>query len=414
MTSRREFLGAAAAGAIHAAPADKIKMGVIGCGWYGMVDAAAALKTGGAEIVALCDIDSEHLTAAAAEVEKQQSARPKLFKKYEELLETPGLQAVIIGTPPHWHALPFLAALRRNLDIYCEKPLAYDVREGQAMAEAAEKSGRIVQIGFQRRQSEAVRQAADFIRSGGAGRIVQVDVQIHYKAQMLDSTPQPPPASLDWETWCGPGPKMPYTPNRGHKAWRLEKEVGNGHLVDWGIHWMDGARNILGESMPKWVEASGGLYYLKGKINTPDTLSAHFEFAKCPIVWRHRLWGSAEFFPETQNGIFFFGEKQSVFVTDNKWVVMPERKVYEAKGNEAGLRHMENFLECVRTRKPPTCVPADGWRSTATVQLAMISYQTGTRVEWDMATKRIVNNPAAAKLLKREYRAPYKHPYTGA
>ena len=155
--NRRMFLGQAAAAALAfgafpggAAEKDatprKLKLGLIGCGWYGMVDVKAALKAGGVELIALCDVDSEHLAQSAAEVEKLQGTRPLTFKLYPELLATPGLEAVIIATPPQWHALPFLAALEKGLHVYCEKPLAYDVREGRAMAEAAARSGRVVAL----------------------------------------------------------------------------------------------------------------------------------------------------------------------------------------------------------------------------------------------------------------------------
>lgn len=418
-SNRRDFLGGALA--VAASPlargqsADKVKIGVIGCGWYGMVDLQAAFTTGGVECIALSDVDSEHLSAAAAEVEKLQGSRPKTFKHYRELLDTPGLRAVIIATPPHWHALPFLDACARGLDIYCEKPLAYDIREGRAMVNAAKKHSKgIVQIGFQRRQAEAIRQAGKYIRDGNAGRIVQVDVQIHYAAATPDPTPQDPPASLDWDLWCGPAPKLPYSPAIGHKSWRLEAAYGNGHLVDWGIHMMDAARTILGEKTPRIVLAAGGLYEYKGKITTPDTLTAHFEFASCPVVWRHRLWGAAEYTPEVSNGIFFYGEKETVFISDNRWMTIPrakgqERRVFDAK-SDAGPRHMADFLDAVRTRRPPTCLPEDAFLSTATVQLGMIAYRAGGRLTWDAATERITDNPAGAKLLMRPYRAPYRHP----
>lgn len=416
--NRREFLGALGAPLVYGAAADqKLKIGVIGCGWYGGVDANNALKAGGAEIAAICDIDTEHLQTFATEMEQKQGAKPKLFKDYRELLDMPGLEAVIIATPPHWHALPFIAACKKGLHIYEEKPIAYDIREGRAMVDAAKTNPGVVQIGFQRRQSAAYQQAAQFIREGNAGRIVQADVQIHYKADTPDATPQEPPASLDWETWCGPAPKWPYSPAIGHKSWRLAEPYGNGHLVDWGIHPMDATRMILGETMPKWVEAVGGLYQYKGKITTPDTLTAHFEFERCPVVWKHRLWGAAEYSPETGNGVFFYGEKATVFASDNRWVVIPtarggERKTYNVTG-DMGLAHVQNWLESMRARKPASVTPEDGFFSTATVQLAMISYKTGTRVVWDRQKEQIVGNPAAAKLLKREYRAPYKHPYAG-
>jgi predicted dehydrogenase len=422
--TRRHFLGTAAAVAtaawtrsIVAAEDKPLKLGVIGVGWYGMVDAKAALKAGGVEIVAICDVDRSHLEQSAAELEKLQGKRPATFKLYQDMLAAGGLDAVIIGTPPHWHALQLIAALERGLDVYCEKPLAYDIREGRAMVEAAKRHGRILQIGFQRRQSGAFQAVKKFIDSGEAGRIVQVDAQIHYNAGTKDPTPQDPPTELDWDLWCGPGPKIPYSPQVGHLNWRLEKTSGHGHLVDWGIHWIDACRMILGLGMPRKITAAGGLYALAGKITTPDTLSVHFEFDRLPIVWRHRIWGSEEYQSETNNGIFFYGEKATIFATDTSWTVIPrgkgaERQQFQAKTDQA-TAHMADFLDAVRKRRAPACLVDDAFQSTATVQLGMIAYETGSTIVWDPATEQIPDNPAAAALLKREYRAPWKHPYQG-
>jgi predicted dehydrogenase len=426
--SRRRFLGYGAAttaalstswlGPRTATAGEKLRLGVIGCGWYGMVDLNAAFGVGGVECIALCDVDTAHLEESAAAVQEKQGYRPQTFKNYQELLNMPGLQAVIIATPPHWHALPFIAALAKGLDVYCEKPIAYDIREGQAMVEAAERSNQIIQIGFQRRQSRAIAAARDYILNGGLGKIIQVDVQIHYSAKMLDATPQNPPSTLDWDLWCGPAPKLPYSPQIGHKSWRLEKEYGNGHLVDWGIHLIDATRWILNETMPNAVQAAGGIYFHKGFITTPDILTAHFDFATCPVTWRHRLWGAVEYTPDISNGILFYGEKGSLFVTDRRWVVIPreagkEKEIHETD-NDMAVEHMADFLQSVQTRKPPTCSPRDSFHSTATVQLGMIAYAMGEKISWNMAEKKIIGNDKAAKLLKRPYRSSWKHPYVGA
>jgi predicted dehydrogenase len=425
-TNRRGFLGAsAAAGALAlgstaslAEDQRTLRMGVIGVGWYGMVDAKAALKVGGVEIVAVCDVDSEHLKSAADSLEKEQGKRPQTFKSYEELLDMkPALDVVVIATPPHWHALQLIAALDRGLDVYCEKPVSYEVREGRAMVDAVNKSGRIVQVGFQRRQSAALQEAAQFIKNGGIGNLVQVDAQIHYSAGTKDPTPQDPPASLDWDLWCGPGPLIPYSPQVGHKSWRLEKTSGHGHLVDWGIHLIDATRFLLGLGMPTKVTAAGGLYNYAGKITTPDTLSVQFDFDEVPVHWRHRLWGATEYDPAVNNGIFFFGDKGTVFATDRKWTFIPrgekgEREEHEAQA-DMGTLHMADFLDAVRQRRQPHCPIIEGYQSTATVQLAMISYESGTTVHWDDQQEEIPNNPAASALLKREYRHPWKHPFAG-
>jgi predicted dehydrogenase len=422
--NRRDFIGAVAGGTLalngllpraSAAQQTRLRLGLIGCGSYGRNDTKATFKVGNVEMVALCDVDTQHLADTAAEVEKLQGARPRMFKHYEELLETPGLHAVIIATPPHWHALPFLAAVEKNLDIYCEKPLAYDIREAQAMVAAAQKKDIVVQIGFQRRQSPALRQARDYLRQGSLGRVVQVDAQIHYTAGLLDATPQDPPAALDWDLWCGPAPKIRYSPQVGHFAWRLEKTTGHGHLVDWGIHLIDATRWILGLTMPRSVQAMGGLYYYKDKITTPDTLSVQFDFDPCPVVWRHRIWGAQEYTPEVSNGIFFYGEKGTLFVTDDRWVVISKDKNRLREEHKAtadlGTAHMAEFLRAVRDRKPPGCTIEEGYRSTATVKLAMIAYDVDAKIAWDEKSQQIIDNPKAAEMLKRPYRAPWKHPY---
>jgi predicted dehydrogenase len=394
-----------------------IKIGLIGSGWYGMVDVKAALKIGGVEVIGICDVDSEHLTASADEIEKLQGSRPKTFKSYHDLLDMKGLEAVIIGTVPHWHVLQFIEACNKGLDIYCEKPLSYDVMEGLAMVNAAKKAGNIVQIGFQRRQAESFKKTRELIETGKIGEVHQIVAQIHYNPVPQDTRIQPPPASLDWEEWCGPAPKLEYRPSIGHKSWRLEKEYGNGHLVDWGIHHIDIIRKIMGEGIPEDISATGGLFALKEQITTPDTLTARFGFKKVPVTWQHRLWGNGDVTMEFNNGIFFYGDKGTIFAEDSKVVIFPAGK--DPKREDLSIpapsmqeKHVENFLKAVRNKDKTliTCTPEDAFQSTAAVQLAMISYNTGTIVKWDDENKQIINNPGASALLKRAYRGKYIHP----
>jgi predicted dehydrogenase len=421
---RRVFLGTLAAGTASLGrrgaaqgTKERIRLGVIGCGWYGGVVLDAAFKAGGVEVVALCDVDREHAAKTAQKVATAQGATPRVFADWREMLDVPRLQAVVIATPPHWHALPFIEACRRGLDVYCEKPLAYDVREGRAMVEAAKASGRVAQIGFQRRQSEAVRQARQYIADGHAGKIVSAAAQIHYPAELQDPTPIDPPPGLDWDTWCGPAPKLPYSKQVGHFHWRLEEAYGNGHLVDWGIHWIDAIRTVLGLGMPRFVQAAGGLYALQGRITTPDLLNAHFEFDGCPVTWSHRIFGAAEYSPEASISMLFYGEKETVFLTDALYEVIPaakgaERRKVEAKSDQQ-TAHVGEWLNAVRTRGQVSCPPEDAYRSTAAVQLAMVALKAGGRLDWDASTEQVVANPKAAALLKREYRGPWVHPWRG-
>ncbi len=427
MTNRRDFLGNAARLAAVAAPAvlgraqdRKLRVGIIGTGWWAGVDMKAAWAVGGAEAVAICDVDSAMSDAFVAECEKAQGSKPKVFKDYRELIQHPGLDAIFLTTPPQWHALPFIAACEKGLPIYCEKPLAYDVREGQAMMAAQKKAGNVVQIGFQRRQSDAFHAAAEYLRGGKPGKIVQAEANIHYKAGTPDPTPQAPPATLDWDTWCGPAPLLPYSPAIGHRSWRLERTTGHGHMVDWGIHLIDATRMMTGLRTPRRIQASGGIYHYKGKITTPDTLVAHFEFEQFPLIWRHRLWGSVEMDPAYNNGIFFYCENETVFVTDSRWEIHPsgkgaQKQVMPAtmKGNQMGEAHVRNFLDAVRAGKQPSCQIADGWNSTTTVHLGMVAYHTGQAIQFDANAVAIPGNKEAHAMLKREYRAPWRHPWKG-
>jgi predicted dehydrogenase len=345
-----------------------------------------------------------------------QGVRPKAFGNYLDLLDVKDLEVIFIGTVPHWHALQFIAACRKGYDIYCEKPLAYDVMEGLAMVKAAGEAGNIVQVGFQRRQSQAFKKAKELITVGTIGKVHQVMAQINYNPVLKETLIQEPPPTLDWEEWCGPAPKLEYRPSIGHMAWRLEREYGNGHLVDWGIHHIDIIRNILDEQMPDEFIARGGINVLKNKITTPDMLNVSMNFRSTPVIWQHRLWGNGDAAGEFSNGIFFHGETGTLFAQDSKVVIFPAGK--DSKREDIVVptpqmqeNHVANFLEAVRMKdkKLISCDPEDAFKSTATVQLAMIAYQTGSIVRWDENSNRIIGNPDAAALLKRPYRK-YQHP----
>jgi predicted dehydrogenase len=426
MMNRRSFIQKASISTVGMASAfhfpayaqdSKLKIGLIGCGWYGMVITKAALKVGGVELVAVCDVDSVHLKNSADELEILQGIRPKEFKDYQDLLDIKGLEAVFIASPPHWHAFKFIAACKKGLDIYCEKPLAYDVKEGEAMVGAAGKAGNIVQIGFQRRQSNAFTKAKELIEAGRIGSVHQIGAQIHYNPNLVDHSIQDPPESLDWEAWCGPAPKLDYRPSIGHKAWRLEKEYGNGHLVDWGIHHIDIIRNIMGFGMPNGFDTKGNLLELKGRITTPDTLHAIMEFDQCPVIWQHRLWGSGDLNPQFNNGVFFYGEKATLFASDNRLVLMPAGKNQQQEElsispSKMEEDHMADFLNAAKARNKEllSCPIEDAFMSTATVQLAMLAYYTNSRLNWNVASLSLVDNKEASQLLARPYRGSYQRP----
>ena len=396
---------------------EKLRVGVIGCGWYGGVLIESALKVGGVQIVSICDVDTKHLKETADTVEGLQGTRPKLYKEYTELLEKDNLQAIFLATPPQWHALPFIAACEKGFDIYCEKPVAYDVHEGLAMIKAAKKAGNVVQIGFQQRSNVIKEKVRSLIKEGRLGKILQIEAHIHYNPVFKDHTVQDPPPSLDWEAWCGPAPKLPYRPNIGHLSWRLEKEYGNGHLVDWGIHYVDFIRKIMDFRTPVTAFATGGLLAHEGIITTPDTLQARMDFDSCPIIWNHRMWGTGELNREFNSGYTFFGEEATMFGDFKRLIIQPKEKESKQEVIEMptrGVRElcMGNFLEVVKTRDTSQlmCSIEDGFESTTSVQLAMISYYTDSKIAWNHKKKEIPENEQASKLLSRPYRGKYVKP----
>lgn len=394
----------------------KIKIGLIGAGWYGMVITEAALKTGDVEVVAVCDVDSEHLKNSADKIQELQGERPKEFKNYQELLDIKELQAVFIGSITHWHALQFVGACEKGLAIYCEKPLSYDLEEGKAMVSANIKAGNIVQIGFQRRQNSSYAKARELIQNNAIGKVHQVKAQIHYNPTIGDNTIQAPPSSLDWDKWCGPAPKLDYRPSIGHIHWRFEKEYGNGHLFDWGIHLIDIIRKVMDFDMPNTIMANGSIDKLKDKTNTPDTLHVHFGYNDCSVIWEHRLWGRGDMNSEYNNGIFFYGENGTLFASDNKLILKSnkgeESEVIELPNATMQDDHVANFVEAVKAKNKDiiSCPVDDAFLSTATVQLAMASYYTNSKVVWDHNNMTIADNPEAAKLLARPYREGYSKP----
>jgi predicted dehydrogenase len=430
--NRRQFLGTTAAAAMAAgyqarAAEDNgkpMEAVLIGAGAFGRSQMRAAYAAGNVKFVALCDVDSAQAEETQKLVQENQDTKAQYFKDYRELLDKVDAPLVFIATPPHWHALPFIAACEKGRDIYCDKPLAYDIREGQAMIEAAKKAGNIVQIGFQRRSSDILPAVRDYLKSGNLGELVQVEPYINYGAPRLSREPEDPPATLDWDFWCGPAPLLPYSPAVGHYYWRLEKTTGNGHLVDWGIHLVDAARTILDESMPKTVRSSGGIYDMAEHITTPDAMTATWEFETCPFFWHHRIWGGKTYSEQPHLGVSFYCKDGTIFMEDHQWTIVPAAKDKQPEVKKSNIqpsnggfhqamltKHVGDFFESVKTRKPPACLIEDAWKSTSIVQMAMIALETGSALHWNPDTVQFENNAAANERLKRAYRGSWKHPF---
>lgn len=443
---RRTFLQSSALGLstawlgqfAQAAEEARYRVGVIGTGWYGKCDLFRLIQVAPVEVVSLCDVDSRMVADAAEQVAGRQKSgkKPRTYGDYREMLKEKDLDIVIVGTPDHWHALPAIAAMEAGADVYLQKPISVDIREGQAILHTARKLGRVVQIGTQRRSTPHLVEAMhDIIHADKLGKIGLVETYCYYHMRARSNPPDSqPPAHLNYEMWTGPAPMRPYNELIHPRSWRAFEEYGNGILGDMCIHMLDTVRWMLGLGWPKRVSSTGGIYIDKAsRSNIPDTQNAIFEFDNYPVTWEHRTWGSAPD-PQYPWGATIYGEKGTLKVSVMSYDFIPldgspaihrdvtyELDKYPEDNTEKDLEkhvapairyHMLDFLKAKAERGRPVADIEQGHISTAACVLANISRELGRTLTWDPATHSVVGDAEATKKLARAYRAPWLHPFT--
>jgi predicted dehydrogenase len=435
---RRTFLASstasvvtAAASPLRGAEAGKpLRVALVGCGWFGMVDLRHLLELGPqrVQVIGLCDPDATALEASAKEVTAAQKERPSTTKDFRELLKPGAADVVLVGSPDHWHALHGIAAMQAGADVYLQKPICHTYFEGRALVNTARKLGRVVQVGTQRRSTAHIKQAVDFVREGKLGKVGLVRAYCHVHMRGDDAPPDSePPATLDWDLWTGPAPMLPYNPTKHPKRWRNYWEYGNGILGDMAIHMMDLARWALGLRFPKRISSWGAVLVEKhGRGNVPDTQTATWDFGDVVATWEHRTWGAPDD-AKTPWGITFHGELGKLQLNLDEWTFTPTDKagktvhveaVREAdptklEGDQvrpAGRAHMNDFLAAVASRKRPVADIEEGFLSTALCQFANIACKVGRTLVWDEAHERFVADEEATRLLRRTYRKPWIYP----
>src|SRR3954470_3730700 len=302
---RRDFLktgitGAAAFAALQsrafAAGADEHpRVALIGCGWYGKTDLFHLIQVAPVEVVALADVDSHMLSGAADLVAGRQESKkkPQTYADYRELLKKEKPEIVLVATPDHWHCLPTVEACKAGADVYCQKPISYDVVEGEAMVAAARKHKRTVQVGLERRSTPHLLEARDkFIKTGALGKIAYVDIHSYFGAQKTFPANTKPPEYMDWDAYVGPATWRDYNSALHPRGWRAAREFSNGQIGDLCVHFFDLTRYFLDLGWPTSVYATGGsmMRDADSTVNTPDTQTAQFDFGDVKIVWTQRNW----------------------------------------------------------------------------------------------------------------------------
>ena len=442
---RRTFLQSGAAGlgvtalgpSLYAAPSDKpVRVGLIGCGWYGKADLLRLVQVAPVDVVGLCDVDSEMLAGAATLVsERQKSGKtPPTFGDYREMLKETKPELVLIGTPDHWHALHAIAAMEAGADLYLQKPISVDIAEGEAILAAARKLGRVVQVGTQRRSTPHLIEARDqIIKEGKLGKIGLVEIYCYYHMRARGNPPNiDPPKTLDYEMWTGPAPMMPFNELIHPRRWRAFMEYGNGIIGDMCIHMLDMVRWMMDLRWPTSVSSTGGILVDKAsRANISDTQAATFDFDGLPVVWEHRTYGHPAD-PKYPWGATFYGDKGTLKCSVMSYDFTPfgkgdpihkdvtyELEQYPEDKTEKDLEkhvapairgHMLDLLAARETRGKPVADIEQGHISMASCILANMSMQLGRSLAYDPDTKQIKNDEEANRHLRRPYRAPWKHP----
>jgi predicted dehydrogenase len=425
--TRRDFLHATALAStalampsLHAQGANnRIRLGIIGPGGMGMNHLKNLVRNPEVEIAWVCDVDAKRLEAAAKLAQGDAAKPPRTTADMRKVLEDASVDAVLIATPDHWHAPATILALAAGKHVYVEKPCSHNLREGRLMIEAAQKAKKVVQVGTQSRSTEHVLQAMAKLHGGAIGEVISAKVwNSQFRRNIGHVQPSAPPAELDFDTWIGPAPKVPYQSNMLPGSWRWFHAFGEGDIGNDGVHDLDIGRWGLGmDTHPTRIAALGGKYFHDDDQQWPDTQSVLFEYdlgggKRRLLSFEQRLW--SDYHQEGfENGDAFYGTNGYMILgKGGGWKIYDKKDKLreEAKGNPDLLAHHRNFIECIRNGATPAADIQEGHLSAGLCHLANIATRTGKVIEFDPKTERITNDAEANKMLAREYREHWGTP----
>jgi predicted dehydrogenase len=424
--NRRHFVGSTVSTVAFAtlsnklvAQSDKVTIAVMGIRGQGAGLTRNFARLEDVNIAYLCDVDQNVFERAAKSVEELKSKRPQLIGDIRRALEDKSVDAVVIATPDHWHAPATLLACEAGKDVYVEKPCSHNLREGRWMVEAARKHKRIVQLGTQYRSFPVYYQAADYIKSGKMGRALMAkawDVQLRdYIGRKSDG---PVPKGVDYDTWTGPAPMLPFNENRFHYKWHWHWNYGTGDAGNDGVHQIDLARWMLGVEAPNEVHGFGRKIFFDDDQITPDTMNITFNYQDKAIIFEMRIWNPYGMEGQ-ENGVAIYGTEGVMHI--GRWPVEGGRKygyrVYDKQHKLVAEElidtenwHARNFIDCVRSRKAPNAEIEIGYVSSLHSHLANIVVKTGRNLKFDPKTDNIVGDAEANKLTGRQYRKHWGTP----
>ncbi len=406
------------------APSDQINVALVGCRNMGFGVLKHHLENPEVNCVAMCDIDEGVLNEKAKEVRTTFNQKPKLYKDFRKMLEQKDIDAVIIGTPDHWHCLMTVYALQAGKNVYVEKPMANTIAECDIMVNAANYYKKTVQVGQQQRSSFIFNKAMDLIKSGEIGALRKINMWANFEYGIgPEIVPDGPvPAGVDYDMWLGPAQKRPFNQNRFHGSWRHFWDYGGGLVSDWGVHLLDmglWAKDIKSAPEKSLVYAAN-TYPEKRARETFDTMAVSFPHQD--VVITYDVTAGLQRGPwDMLYGIAFIGNNATIVTDRSKLTVYPEwdnsAKKFRAeeyifdKGQESHGEHVRNFLDCIKSGEKPACPPEVGRAAAMHVHAANIAGRVGEPLLlWDEGSKKFTNSQTANALIKPEYRSPWTLP----
>ncbi|MDR1897651.1 MAG: Gfo/Idh/MocA family oxidoreductase [Prevotellaceae bacterium] len=392
------------------APSDQINLGMIGCGAQGRWTLGPTFAKR-ANLIAASDCESRRLQATQELIENEtkKANRPykgfKQYADYKELLARKDIDAVIIATPDHWHAVMTIEACRAGKDVYVEKPMSHSLVEGRAMVNAVKKYNRVLQVGNMQRSWRNFRHACELVRNGYIGQIKEIKVAVGPPPIKYDLSEQPVPSTLNWEQWIGPAPMNPYNeelapPMEKHvfPNWRNYKEYGGGMICDWGAHMFDIAQWAMG------MDDSGPIEYIPADVKNKIPLTMRYANG---TIMTHEQFRKAD-----GNAVRFIGDNGVIDISRSFLDTIPFKLKDEVIGDDKiklykSDDHYNDFLNAIKTRQQPLSTVEIGHRTTSLCQIVNICYELNRKLIWSPEKEEFFMDDEANKLRKTPYREPY-------
>lgn len=420
---RRQWLAGSAAGLAlamqgsvsKASANERVNVCVIGVRGRGSGVGKNFAGLANAQVTHICDVNEPLLAAYGQQIAEVQKSTPKPVQDLRRALDDKSVDAIVVTTPDHWHALATIWGCQAGKHVYVEKPISNNVFEGRQMVAAARKYQRVVQVGTQSRSVPHYQQIVQLMRDGRIGKVHMAKAwNSQQRRRVTAVADEAIPAGLDWNIWQGPAPERAYNPNRYTYGWRWMWDYGTGDMGNDGVHDLDIARWGLGVDYPTEVQCTADKLVFAGDIQeTPDTQVVTFKFPErqAMLLYEQRLW-SPYHLEGYENGVAFYGETGYIVVGRQGWKLVEKRNkvVEDHRAEFSDVLHVQDFIDTIKNGGMPNCDIEEGYKSTLLAHLGNLAYRVGRPLKFDAASQSIVGDADANALLKREGRREFRIP----